>query len=143
MFAGRTAASHAGSAVPCWAGRDGGYRAATDPSVKLGPAEMRGRNNWIIWTAGNDRFWDYMANNTFGVFDLLKVLSSEPGVGYCAEENGRKIIEAKFSNLDAKGCAQAGKRWVPVSRDNRWHYYGLVNEPCFDKPTAPDKARFG
>jgi hypothetical protein len=24
------------------------------------------------------------------------------------------------------------------SRDDRWHYYGLVNEPCFQKATAPD-----
>ncbi len=29
------------------------------------------------------------------------------------------------------------------SRDNRWKYLGLVNEPCFEKPTAPDKNRFG
>src|SRR5262249_30254299 len=25
----------------------------------------RGRNNWVIWTGGNDRFWDYLANNSF------------------------------------------------------------------------------
>lgn len=143
MIAGRTAASLPGSADEYLADMDGGYRRATDESVRLGPAEMRGRNNWIIWTAGNDRFWDYMSNNTFGVFDLLKVLSSEPSVGYCADENGRKIIEAQFSSMDKDACTKAGKRWVPVSRDNRWHYYGLVNEPCFDKPTAPDAARFG
>ena len=29
------------------------------------------------------------------------------------------------------------------SRDNRWHYLGLVNEPCFKKPTAPDPKRYG
>ncbi|MFO1024721.1 MAG: hypothetical protein U1E70_06005 [Acetobacteraceae bacterium] len=29
------------------------------------------------------------------------------------------------------------------SRDNRWKYVGLINEPCFDKPTGPDPERFG
>jgi hypothetical protein len=29
------------------------------------------------------------------------------------------------------------------NRDNRWDYYGLVNEPCFEKATAPDPNRFG
>ena len=47
--------------------------------------EVRGRNTWIVWTGGNDRFWDYMANNTFGAFDLLKILSSNPHVGYCKD----------------------------------------------------------
>ncbi len=29
------------------------------------------------------------------------------------------------------------------SRDNRWAYLGVVNEPCFDKPTGPDPDHFG
>src|SRR6266403_1558298 len=29
------------------------------------------------------------------------------------------------------------------SRDNRWEYLGLVNEPCFEKATGPDPQRFG
>ena len=28
-------------------------------------------------------------------------------------------------------------------RDTRWSYLGLVNEPCFDKPKAPDADHFG
>ncbi len=27
---------------------------------------------------------------------------------------------------------------LKFSRDNRWNYLGLVNEPCFTKPTAPN-----
>ena len=30
---------------------------------------------------------------------------------------------------------------LKASRDNRWEYLGLVNEPCFDKPTGPDPKR--
>jgi len=32
---------------------------------------------------------------------------------------------------------------LPYSRDNRWNYLGLVNEPCFRKATGPDPSRFG
>ena len=48
---------------------------------------------------------------TFGSFDLLKILSSHPGLKY--------------------------------SRDNRFNYFGLSNEPCFDKAAGPDPKHFG
>jgi hypothetical protein len=32
---------------------------------------------------------------------------------------------------------------LPYSRDNRWRYLGLVNEPCFRKATGPDPNRYG
>jgi hypothetical protein len=74
-------------------------------------AAATGRNNWIVWTAGNDRFWDYLTNKTVGNFDLLKVVSNHSSL--------------KFS------------------RSNRWNYLGLVNEPCFEKPTGPRADRYG
>ncbi len=30
-----------------------------------------------------------------------------------------------------------------ADRDSRWDYLGVVNEPCFTKPTGPDPDRFG
>ena len=32
---------------------------------------------------------------------------------------------------------------LDYSRDNRWQYQGLVNEPCFEKGAAPRKDRYG
>jgi hypothetical protein len=32
---------------------------------------------------------------------------------------------------------------LKFSRDNRWSYLGLVNEPCFEKATGPDPDRYG
>jgi hypothetical protein len=32
---------------------------------------------------------------------------------------------------------------LKYSRDNRWSYLGLVNEPCFERATGPDPERFG
>jgi hypothetical protein len=90
---------------------DEDYFREMDGGIPLTPDEVKGRNMWIVWTGGNDRFWDGISATSFGSVDLLKTVSSHP--------------KLKFS------------------RDNRWRYLGLVNEPCFDKPTGPDPARFG
>ena len=82
-----------------------------DSGIELTPAEVQGRNTWLVWTGGNDRFWDLLSTASVGNLDFLKVLSSHPNLRY--------------------------------SRDTRWNYFGLVNEPCFGKPTGPDPERFG
>jgi hypothetical protein len=82
-----------------------------DGGVALSPEEVKGRNTWIVWSGGNDRFWDVIAKRSVGTLDFLKTLSSHPK--------------------------------LKASRDNRWRYLGLVNEPCFEKATGPDPQRFG
>ncbi len=91
-----------------------------DGVVALTPAEVRGRNTWLVWTGGNDRFWDRMTLDSAGTLDLLKTVSSYPDP--ISSDPNKKM---KFS------------------RDNRWNYLGLVNEPCFKKPDGPDPERFG
>ena len=49
-----------------------------DNGLALSPDEVKGRNMWMVWTGGNDLFWDRLSNDTFGQFDLLKTLSSHP-----------------------------------------------------------------
>ena len=71
----------------------------------------RGRNNWIVWTAGNDKLWDEIARAAVGNTDFLKLVTNHPSL--------------KFS------------------RDNRWSYLGLVNEPCYTKGAGPREDRFG
>ncbi len=71
-------------------------------------AIAKGRNNWIVWTGGNDRFWDEFSRITFGGTDFLKTISSYP-----------------YSNDKAS---------YPYNRSNRWDVLGLVNEPCFAGP---------
>src|SRR5262245_59350850 len=67
MLAGMKASDFKAADEDYFADMDYGYRGA-----KLDVAAVRGRNTWIAWTFGSDRFWDYMFNNTFGAFDLLK-----------------------------------------------------------------------
>ena len=72
---------------------------------------------WLVWTGGNDRFWDQVTKDSLATFDLLKIVTSHPSQTYC----------------DGQRC----------DRDSRWHWLGVVNEPCFEKPTGPDPERFG
>ena len=46
------------------------------------PAEIQGRNMWLVWTGGNDRLWDRLTVDSLGSFDLLKTLSSHPRSRY-------------------------------------------------------------
>src|ERR1044071_5346091 len=91
---------------------DENYFKDMDGGVELTANEVKGRNNWIVWTGGNDRFWDDLVNRSFGAVDFLKIISSHPKVKH-------------------------------LSRDTRWKYLGLVNEPCFEQPQAARSDRFG
>src|SRR3989442_1060857 len=68
-----------------------------DGGMPLTPEEIKGRNSWTVWTAGNDRFWDGIGVTAYGALDFLKTLSTHPS--------------------------------LKTSRDHRWEYLGLVNEP--------------
>ena len=51
-----------------------------DGGITLTPNQINGRNTWIVWTGGNDRLWDSLACRALGALDLLKTLSSHPGL---------------------------------------------------------------
>ena len=92
--------------------------------VALTTEEIKGRNGWIVWTGGNDRFWDLIANRSVGALDFLKTLSSydperDPTV---RPEDKERLKKAYYAN-----------------RNNRWYYLGLVNEPCSRKPAVPTR----
>ena len=91
---------------------DEDYFKQMDGGIELSVDEVKGRNNWLVWSAGNDRFWDHLVNKSFGVVDLLKIISSHPKLPH-------------------------------LSRDKRWEYLGVTNEPCFEKAKAPNRDRFG
>ncbi len=49
-----------------------------DGAIALSPEEIKGRNMWLVWSGGDDRFWDGMTTSTFGGFDLLKIVAYDP-----------------------------------------------------------------
>jgi len=66
--AGLTAADFPQTAADVFREMDGGMSLTED--------EIKGRNTWILWTAGNQVFWDRMARESYGLVDLLKTLDS-------------------------------------------------------------------
>lgn len=79
-------------------------------------ALIKGRNTWMVWSGGNDKLWDTLVYKSAGALDFLKILSSHPEL---------LKIDPRFT------------------RDHRWEYLGLVNDPCFEKATGPDPERWG
>jgi hypothetical protein len=47
-----------------------------DGATALSDAERKGRNTWILWTAGDETFWDTMARDGTGIGDLLRAIDS-------------------------------------------------------------------
>ena len=47
-----------------------------DGGIDLSPKEIMGRNNWNLWSAGNQRFWNRAAQDSYGLIDLLKMLDN-------------------------------------------------------------------
>jgi hypothetical protein len=62
-----------------------------DGGIALTPDEVKGRNMWVVWSGGNDRFWDLMTGYTYGAFDLLKTISSHPSLGYSRSNRWRYL----------------------------------------------------
>ncbi len=51
-------------------------RASNGEIPILTEAQIKGRNTWNLWTGGDEQFWDKMAREGFGLFDLLKTIDS-------------------------------------------------------------------
>jgi hypothetical protein len=47
-----------------------------DGGIELSPEEIMGRNTWNLWSAGNQRFWNRAAQDSYGLIDLLKMLDN-------------------------------------------------------------------
>jgi len=50
--------------------------AELDQGIVLSPEAIRGRNTWILWTAGSQVFVDWLAREGYGLSDTLKMLDS-------------------------------------------------------------------
>jgi hypothetical protein len=75
-----------GRAADSFPAADEDYFHDMDRGVQLTVNETKGRNTWIVWTGGNDRFWDHLVSKSFGVVDLLKIVSSHPKVAHLSRD---------------------------------------------------------
>jgi hypothetical protein len=107
------------------------YFAAMDNGMALSDAEVQGRDMWIVWTGGNDRFWDVMTAKTFGAFDLLKIISSYPGQTYHRDNRWA------YLGLLNEPCFTEAKAADPA----RFGLYLDVRQPnCAPDPFADEAA---
>lgn len=122
LRAGRTAASFPAA--------DEEYFHDMDGAIALTPDEVKGRNAWLVWTGGDDRFWDSISISSFGSFDLLKTISSYPKLKF-SRANRFKIL-----GLINEPCFEA-----PNGRDPK--RYGLWLDQrrpeCAPDPFANEK----
>jgi hypothetical protein len=72
---------------------------AMDGGIALTPDEVEGRDDWILWSAGNQQFWDEMARHSYGLADLLKTLDSRK----------RPVRFAEMGLINEPGFKQAAK----------------------------------
>jgi cytochrome c5 len=121
-------ASRAGLDIRLFNAPDDNYFSAMDGGILLRTDEEKGRNTWMAWTGGNDRFWDQLAHATSGTFDLLKIVSS--------------YDPAKDLSLSQPDVEPLRKIY-PFRRSNRWAYFGLINDPCFQAPGEGDGRHHG
>ena len=83
----RDEAMRAGRSAASFPAADEDYFRDMDGGVALTSQEIAGRNTWLVWSGGNDKFWDGMTATTFGGFDLLKIISSHPALA--SDRNSR------------------------------------------------------
>ena len=117
LQAGRDASSFPAADEDYFHDMDGGIDLTKFAPDNDKNALIRGRNTWLVWTAGNDRLWDQLIYHSGGALDFSKTLSSHPWL--------REHVSQDFR------------------RNRRWEYLGLVNNPCFEEATGPDPDRWG
>jgi hypothetical protein len=148
----RDEAARASRSVESLPVADEDYFKAMDGALPLTSDEVKGRNTWIVWTGGNDRFWDSVTNYTFGSFDLLKILSSYPDLKFSrdsrwtisawsmshASTRRQDLIPTGMAYGWIAGETTAHRILLTTPRNTRaWHSAPVV-EPF---PSAPSTAR--
>jgi hypothetical protein len=88
--------------------------------LRLSPDEIKGRNTWMMWCGGNEAFWDWLANRSYGSLDLLKLVAS-PGRDEALKKRAGRFTQAGLVN--EPGCG------VADDPDD----YGLFLEPPRDR----------
>jgi len=104
------------------------YFAAMDDGTHLDSHGVRGRNTWLLWTTGDEAFWDLLATQSSGTFDLLKVIDSRD----------RSTRFSYYGVMNEPGFRQASAAdqyglWFDVPDGTRDPYYSARYDEAFPK----------
>lgn len=107
--AGKTAGNYPTATYDYFRDMDMTFADGKGKPLNLDVDQIRGRNTWIMWCGGNEAFWDWLGNHSYGFLDLLKLVASP----------------------DAETGA--------LKRANRFRDGGLINEPGFNAAAEKDE----
>ncbi len=82
-------------------------------------AAVKGRNNWIVWTGGDDRLWDILSVSSAGNLDFLKTLSNHPSQKKYNRDNRWQYLGLINEPCFDKGTGPRADRydlWLDVRR---------------------------
>jgi len=96
-----------------------------NPDLKV--EEVKGRNAWVMWTGGNEAFWDWLARHSYGSIDLLKLIDSndrgkrfgkgglitEPGTRPPTPDETEKASGIRYDHPDGKNHVEHQKAKPP------------------------------
>jgi hypothetical protein len=95
-----------------------------DGGIELTPDEIKGRNSWIMWTGGNEAFWERMSRRGYGLIDFLKTIDSR----------------SRFTRFASHGLINEPGFKTPGKPDE----YGLwIDERVGPEPEGVDPAIYG
>lgn len=77
-----------------------------------------GRNNWIVWTAGNDRLWNTLGYESRGALDFLKTLSNHPKLKFSRSNrwNYQGLVNEPCFEKATKGREDRYGLWLDVRK---------------------------
>ena len=116
------------------------------------PDQVRGRNTWVMWCGGNEWFWDWLAQHSFGFLDFLKIVGS-PTPEEATEKRSKLFKETGLIN--EPGCqigqqpetysglflAQPDPRSDQPREDIYGRSSGVVGLRLFKNPEFNEEAR--
>jgi hypothetical protein len=68
-------------------------------ALELTEDEIKGRNTWLMWCGGNEVFWDWLAGNSYGFMDLLKLAAffAHPALCTVRPEFPHRLLAAMWA----------------------------------------------
>lgn len=129
---------------------------STPKRLELTQDEIRGQNTWVMWCGGNERFWDWLAQHSYGILDFLKIVGS-PSLEAATEKRRRRFEQMGL--LNEPGCRpakradgysglfleqpveQADPNFHPPREDVYGRSSGVVGLRLFKNPAFDDAAR--
>ncbi len=116
-----------------------------DGGIALTPDEIAGRNTWMLWTGGDEAFWDYMARHGYGLIDFLKTIDSRERpqrfqkMGLINEPGYRQATEPDQFGLYLDQAISPAPDGTNLAVDGR--STGVIGFRLFPNPNFDDAAR--